>query len=107
MHTEEIFLSCRPRHKIWCSSMEPLEALNLVEKALNEKGYTTRRTVEEGEPVLEVVHGWRKAKIRFHQSGGKLVELRLKYEDTPGLTVLKCERYDKYISCIEDLLSRF
>ncbi len=87
--------------------MEPLKALELVERKLQEKGYSTRRVIEEGEYVLEVVSGVRKARIRFHEEEGKLVELRLRYEDVPGLTILKCEKFDKYISCIEELVARF
>jgi len=87
--------------------VEPVKALEIIEKSLQEKGYSTRRSVEEGDYVLEVSSSYRKAKIRFHQEGGKLVELRLKYEDTPGLTVLKCEKYERFVSCIEDLISRF
>ncbi len=87
--------------------MEPLKALELVERKLQEKGYSTRRVIEEGEYVLEVASGARKARIRFHEEEGKLVELRLRYEDVPGLTILKCEKFDKYISCIEELVARF
>ncbi|QOJ78533.1 hypothetical protein IG193_07190 [Infirmifilum lucidum] len=86
--------------------MEPLEALELVERKLQEKGYSTKRVIEEGEYVLEVVSGVKRAKIRFHEEGGRLVELRLRYEGIPGLTILKCEKFDRYISCIEELIAR-
>ncbi|MEZ0346699.1 MAG: hypothetical protein ABWK01_09125 [Infirmifilum sp.] len=88
-------------------SMEPLEALKIIEKRLQEKGYRTRRAEEDGEYVLEVSSPKGKARIRFHQQLGKLIELHLKYENTPGLTVLKCERYQETLSCIEDLIARF
>lgn len=87
--------------------MEPVKALELIEEKLREKGYKTKRAVEEGDYVLEVSTVTRRAKIRFHQNLGKLIELRLKYEDTPGLTILKCDQYEKPLSCIEDLLARF
>ncbi|MGC8986452.1 hypothetical protein [Infirmifilum sp.] len=87
--------------------MEPLKALEIVEQALQQRGYHTKRSVEEGDYVLEVSSFNKKARIRFHQQKGELIELRLKYEGTAGLTILKCEQYEKSLSCIEDLLNRF
>jgi len=86
--------------------MKPLEALELVERILRERGYATERLVEEGEHVLKVSLGQKLAFIRFHEEKGLLRELRLRYEGVPGLTVLKCDQPEKPARCIEELLSR-
>lgn len=82
------------------------EAVKTVEKTLREKGYSVTREVEDGDQVLVVQLGDRKAKVRFHGEAGELLELHLKYENVPGVTILKCERYLESMRCIEDLLSR-
>ena len=86
--------------------MDPREALEILEKRLREKGYETRRLKEEGEYVLEVSRGGKRANIRLHVEEGVLRELRLKYEGVPGITILRCEVAEKYASCIEELLAR-
>ncbi len=86
--------------------MDPREALEILERKLREKGYETRRLKEEGEYVLEVVRGGKRANIRLYEEKGVLRELRLKYEGIPGVTVLRCEVAEKYASCIEELLAQ-
>jgi len=80
--------------------------LELVERILRERGYVTERLIEEGEHVLKVSLGQKLAFIRFHEEKGLLKELRLRYEEVPGLTVLKCDQPEKPARCIEELLSR-
>lgn len=86
--------------------MNPREALEVIEKKLREKGYETRRLREEGECVLEVVSRGKKVNICLHEEKGILKELRLRYEGVPGITILRCELAEKYVSCIEELLAR-
>lgn len=86
--------------------MEPLRALEHVERILRKRGYATERLTEEGEHVLKVALGQKLVFIRFHEERGLLKELRLRYEGHPGLTILKCDDPEKPARCIEELLSR-
>jgi len=86
--------------------VNPREALEILERKLREKGYETRRLREEGECVLEVISGGKKVNICLHEERGVLKELRLRYEGVPGMTILRCELAEKYVSCIEELLAR-
>lgn len=86
--------------------MNPREALEILERKLKERGFETRRLREGGECVLEVVSRGKKVNICLHEEKGVLKELRLRYEGVPGMTILRCELADKYVSCIEELLAR-
>ncbi|MCC6002904.1 MAG: hypothetical protein LM590_00980 [Thermofilum sp.] len=83
------------------------EAVDIVMKTLQLRGYEVSKAEEEGEKTLVVKLGAKTAKVRFHEEMGEVIELHLRYENVPGITILKCERHDAYMRCIEDLLSRF
>jgi len=87
--------------------MKVEEAVDLVMKTLQFRGYDVTKTEEEGEKTLIIKLGTKTAKVRFHEEKGEVIELHLRYENVPGVTILKCERHDAYMRCIEDLLSRF
>ncbi|RLE59478.1 MAG: hypothetical protein DRJ35_05665 [Thermoprotei archaeon] len=81
------------------------EAAETITKKLEEKGYKTKQLKDAEGYKIEVDIRGRKAEIRLIEEEQQLKELHLRYENVPGVTILKCERYDTILKCIEELVN--
>lgn len=87
---------------VWRMSVE--EALKIIMEKLEERGLKPREKRDDQGYRVEVDIDGRKAHIRLIEEEKRLVELHLHYENVPGVTIVKCEKYQRVAQCVDELL---